>query len=106
MSKKKLPPQKCTCQKALNERFDHRIGFIGAIGIEIFIDLYLIAMLIDYILTGSYLSDTLYLFIGWVTVRTIWFWTGYHEFASTGHSKACTKRYALLNLMYLRRIWG
>ena len=104
MSKKKLPPQKCTCLKAPKERFEHRIGFIGVISMEIVIDLYFIAMLIDYILTGSYLTFAIYFFIGWVVVRTIWFWSGYHEFASTGHSKACTKRYALLNLVYLRRM--
>jgi hypothetical protein len=97
-----LPPL-CVCSKHLKGTYEHRIGFMGGIVAHVVVSLVVASELVSYAVTKNLEPVPIYFGGVWIVFYGVIFTTNYYSWQSNGHDIACSRRHALLSLIFLRR---
>lgn len=100
---KSLLPAKCICNRYPEGAFEHRIGFVGGIMTHVIIDTFIVINLIAFLVSGTIEQPIVFFAAVWLLFWLGWFIVNYFEFRKKGHTPECSKRYAMLMLIFIRR---
>ena len=103
MNRSATPPKLCVCKMKQEGTFDHNLGFAIGIFSHFLVMLLVVGTLVSYAIKHKLEIVPLYFGTGWVLFFGITFISELQTWTKKGHSRQCSRRYALLSLIFIRR---